>query len=315
MEGALRGVFCLVVIVCLVAFAWPVMGADDKKDDGDDANFTLAEALKDTPLTDAEKKWLKEREKDLMKQAAEMVTARLDEDSKLLTAICKYTIANVKDWSAFAGQASAGDYAGVMKLAGRDCGKPGSQVCDRQPPGRRDQEQLCSYCVENAVDAGKAAAVAMMNPNKTWPEVGEAFWKEAKSSAKTYLEKQTEELPSTIINTRSGKGSSWGIRKAICTCCLSRRNCRSSKSGMPVTTWASRTNCTQATGQTASGASPMKTPSASCVNSWCSVPTRRPLAGQQQRGCGLRPVREHYRQSPESTRMGEWLRAKLKNVD
>ena len=109
---------CIISLFIIFLYSAKITRAENPQDT--ETNLTLQRSLEGSGLTEDEIKWLKEKEKEVMKQAAELITAGMEDEidgkKNSLKVACQYMIRDVKDWSAFAGKLSTGDYRDAVNL-------------------------------------------------------------------------------------------------------------------------------------------------------------------------------------------------------
>ena len=198
----LRTMVLALAIFFVAAIPSLIRSAEEKPD----TQLTTEQALQGTGLTEEEKKWVKEKQKELLKKAAEMITDGM-EDGRLKTT-AQYMIANVHDWSAFGGKLSAGDYRDAVNLMATVGAKElNGYIEDRLPEGT--VKSGYKFLTDN-VDDAKAVAIAMLDRSKTWADVGNVAWDKTKEKTKKTLEEKSDELVKTVINYAFGDGSLLG---------------------------------------------------------------------------------------------------------
>jgi hypothetical protein len=170
---AVRSVlFVLAIALMAVIPATVIRSAEEKPD----TQFTTDHALLGSGLTDEEKKWYKEKEKELLKKAAEMITDNMEEGR--IKTVAQYMIANVHDWSAFSGKLAAGDNRDALNLMATVAAKElNGYIEDRLPDGKIKDGY--KFLTDN-VDDVKAVAIAMLDRSKTWADVGNVAWDKTK---------------------------------------------------------------------------------------------------------------------------------------
>ncbi len=192
----------LAVALTTVAPAAVVRSAGETPDN----QLTTDQALQGSGLTEEEKKWFKEKEKELLKKAAEMVTDSM-EDGRIKK-VSQYMIANVHDWSAFSGRLAAGDNRDAINLmATVAANELNGYIEDKLPDGKIKDGY--KFLTDN-VDDVKAVAIAMLDSSKTWADVGNVAWDKTKEKTKKTLEDKADELVKTVINYAFGDRSLLG---------------------------------------------------------------------------------------------------------
>ena len=195
----LRAMLFALAIFLVAAIPSLIRSAEEKPD----SQLTTEQALQGTGLTEEEKKWVKEKEKELLKQAAELVTGGMEDGRLKKTA--QYMIANVHDWSAFGGKLSAGDYRDAVNLMATVGAKElNGYIEDKLPDGIIKDGY--KFLTDN-VDDAKAVAIAMLDKSKSWADVGNVAWDKTKEKTKKTLEEKADELVKTVINYAFGDRS------------------------------------------------------------------------------------------------------------
>jgi hypothetical protein len=196
---SLRTMVVALAILLVAAIPSLIRSAEEKPD----TQLTTEQALQGTGLTEEEKKWVKEKEKELLKQAAELVTDGMEDGRLKKTA--QYMIANVHDWSAFGGKLSAGDYRDAVNLMATVGAKElNGYIEDKLPDGMIKDGY--KFLTDN-VDDAKAVAIAMLDRSKSWADVGNVAWDKTKEATKKTLEEKADELVKTVINYAFGDRS------------------------------------------------------------------------------------------------------------
>ena len=199
----LRSVLFVLAIVLMAAIPATIIRSAEEKPD---TQLTTDQALLGSGLTEEEKKWYKEKEKELLKKAAEMVTDSMEEGR--IKTVTQYMIANVHDWSAFSGKLAAGDNRDALNLMATVGAKElNGYIEDRLPDGKIKDGY--KFMTDN-VDDVKAVAIAMLDRSKTWADVGNVAWDKTKEKTKKTLEEKSDELVKTVINYAFGDRSLLG---------------------------------------------------------------------------------------------------------